>query len=141
MVPFRSPPGPQRETSEPVMATGREYDLAERSAIQQKAAELGPIFPADAVRSRQGRRDDIASLIEEIDNLLIVFRAEPLPRTISSVGLPDQQQHGRTVRLLRAGDNFLLIARREPSRLIKCVEVGSRPGRARFQRLKKREGK
>jgi hypothetical protein len=58
---------------------GSKYDLVERSAIQQKVAELGPIFPADAVRSQQGRCGDVAAPIEKIDNLLVVFRAKPLP--------------------------------------------------------------
>lgn len=120
---------------------GSQYDLVERSAIQQRVAELGSIFAAGAVRPQQGRRGDIASPIEEIDNRLSVFRAEPLPRVISSVGLPDRQQHGRTVRLRRAVDSFPLIVRCEASRLINAVAVGSRPARASFRRPKKREAK
>jgi hypothetical protein len=57
-----------------------------------------------------------------------VFPSGTAAPVISSVRLPDQQQHGCTARLLRAGDSFLLIARNEPSRLMKRVEVfRSRP--------------
>ncbi len=100
------------------------------------------MFTANAVRSQQRRPGHIAPPIEEVDNRTSVFRAEALPPVISSVRLADQQQHGRTVRLLRAGDSFFLIARCEPTRSIKRVEVlGSRSARARFQRVKKPKGK
>jgi hypothetical protein len=61
-----------------------------------------------------GRRGDIPSPIKETASPCSERNGCPV---ISSMGMPHQQQYGRTVRLLRAGHSFLVIVRCEPSRI------------------------
>ena len=87
---------------------GRDDHGIELARFDQVIAELSPIFPLGSAGTEQRRGGDVALPVEEVDDLVAMLRGEALTTIICGVGLPEDQQHGGAIRLLGAGDDWLL---------------------------------